>query len=180
VAEQPARQQEHPLSDYLAVTTPVDHHLKVSAEISPVDLSAGCLDPFICAESVAADYLVFFAPQESRSDSAAMALGDCEDRAQVGHSGLQSSLEAIFARGHLVDISYFGPMHGHHEFVVGGFKGTGRLSLQLGDHAGGDRKGKQVAYQLLDLSLTKAVSPREHSEHGLQVRAEVSRRHPAR
>ncbi len=176
VAEQPVRQRKQPLSNCLTVATPVDHCLKVSAEMSPADLSAGCLNPLIRAESVAADYLVLFAPQQSRGDFAATALGDCEDCAQAGHRGPQPSLEAILAPGRLVDIDYLGPMHRRREFVVRSFKGARRVPFQLGDHPGGDRKGKQVAYQLLDLSLAEAIGPREHIQHGLEVRAEASSR----
>ena len=92
VAEQPVRQRKQPLPNCLTVATSVDHCLKVSAEMSPADLSAGCLDPLIRAESVAADYLVLFAPQQSRGDFAVTALGDCEDGAQAGHRGPQPRL----------------------------------------------------------------------------------------
>ena len=59
------------------------------------------------------------------------------------------------------------------QFVVRGFKGDGRLPFQLGDHPGGDRQRKQVGDQLLDLPLAEAIGPREHGQHGLEVRAEA-------
>src|ERR1700678_4236386 len=138
----------------------------------PADLSTGRLDPLIRAEPVTADYLIVLASQESRGDFAATVLGDGKDCAQGGHRGPQPSLLAILAPRRLVDINHLGLMDRSREFVVRGFQGDGRLPFQLGDHPGGDRKGKQVAYQLLDLSLAEAIGPSECGQHGLEVRAE--------
>jgi hypothetical protein len=173
VAEQPARQRKQLPSDSLTVATSVDHRLKVSAQMRPADLSPERLDPLIRAEPVAADDLIVFAPQESHGDFAATALGDGKDRVQAGHRGPQPSLAAILAPRRLVDIDHLGLMDRSRKFVVRGFKGDGRLPFQLGDHPGGDRKGKQVAYQLLDLSLAEAIGPCERGQHGLEVRAEA-------
>src|SRR5262245_38571552 len=142
--------------------------------MGPADLSTGRLDPLICAESVTADYLIVFASQESRGDFAATVLGDGKDCAQAGHRSPQPSLLAILAPRRLIDINHLRLKDRSCEFVVRSFKGDGRLPFQLGDHPGRDRKGKQVAYQLLYLSLTEAIGPCEHGQYGLEIRAERS------
>ena len=137
----------------------------------PADLSTGCLGPLIRAEPVTADYLAVFAPQESRGDFAATVLGDGKDCAQAGHRSPQPSLPAILAPRRVADINHLGLMYRSREFVVRGFKRDGQRSFQLGDHPSGNLKCKQIAYQLLDLSFTEAVGPRERSQHCLEIRA---------
>src|SRR5271166_5648064 len=175
VTEQSVRQRKQPRSRSLAATTSVDHRLEVSAQMRPASLTPECLDPLIRAKPITADDLIVFAPQERCGDFAATTFGDGKDRAKSGHRGPQPSLAAVLAPRCLVDINRLGLMDRSRELVVRGFKGDGRLPFQLGNHSGGDRQSKQVAYHLLDLTITEAIGAREHGQHGLKVRAEASR-----
>ena len=67
-------------------------------------------------------------------------------------------------------------MDAHRHFVVRDFQHRGRLPLELGDHACGDRQTEQVAGDLLDLSLAETVTSGKRGEHGLQIRPEASPR----
>ena len=122
---------------FLSVATAVDHCLKVSAAQMTSRL-AERLDPLICAEPVAADYLIVFAPQRAAVTLPLRPLGDGEDRREAGHRGPQPSLFAILAPRCLVDINHLGLMDRSRKFVVRGYKGDGRLPFQLGDHPGGN------------------------------------------
>jgi hypothetical protein len=179
VAEQPVRQRKQSLFDSLAFATPVDYRLEVSAQMRPADLTPECLDPLIRAEPVATNDLIILAPQESRCDFAATAFGNGKDRTEAAHRSPQPCLATVLTPRRLVDINCLGLMDRSRELVVRGFKGDGRQPFQFGDHPSRDRKSKQVAYRLLDLSLAEATGSREHSQHRLKVRGRSNQRgHP--
>ena len=112
-------------------------------------------------------------PKRAAAISPTAVPGDGEDRGQPGHRHPQPRLATVLAPRRLVDIHRVRLMDRDRQFVVRGFQNRGTLSFQLGDHPGGDRQSQQVGGYLLDLPLTQAVGPREHGQHGLQVRTEA-------
>ena len=101
---------------------------------------------------------------------------DGEDRRQRGHNHPQLGLAAVLAPRGVVDASRRGVVDAYRHLVVRDFQHRGRLPLELGDHACGNRQTEQVAGDLLDLSLAETVTSGKRGEHGLQIRPEASPR----
>ena len=93
-------------------------------------------------------------------------------------SGVTVAHSQTFLRSSRHDVSSMfaslGLMDRGRQFVVGSLQDGGRLPFQLGDHPGGDREAEQVGGQLVDLPLAEAIGPREHRQHGLEVRTKAS------
>ncbi|XBH03585.1 recombinase family protein [Singulisphaera sp. Ch08] len=144
--------------------------------VSPADLPPGRHDPVIGAESVAGDDLAVLTAQQRPGDRATAVLGDREDRGQASHRHPQPDLAKLLTPRRLVDVRHLGLMDRQRQFVVGSLQSRGRLPFQLGDHPGGDRQGKQIGTDLLDLPFAETIGPGEHGQDGLKVRAETTAR----
>ena len=170
-AEQPVRQSQQLRPDRLGRATAIDHRLEIATEVVPADLAIGPGDPIIGAKAVGHRNRPVLRPQHGLSHLGIAVAGDREDRDQSGHGRPEPGLAPVLTPRGLVGMDDGGRVDRGGQFVVGGLQRLGRLPLQFGDHAGGDRQPEQIAGQLLDLPLAQAVSPGQGGQGGLQIRA---------
>ena len=97
---------------------------------------------------------------------------DPEGGGPGGRPDPEPGLLAGLSPAGLIDVDRLGPADGLDDLGHRVGQDLAGLTLELGDHAGGDRDAQQVGEEALDLALAQAIGPAQQAGPGLQSRPE--------
>ena len=130
--------------------------------------------PGVGREPIGDDHLIaawVLAQQGLQGVTASRAM-DPEGGGPGGHPDPEPGLLAGLSPAGLVDVDRLGPADGPDDLGHRVGQDLAGLTLELGDHAGGDRQAQQVGEEPLDLALAQAIGPAQQAGPGLEPRPE--------
>jgi hypothetical protein len=147
--------------------------------MSPAKLSIR--DSIVSRKPIGDDHLMatgIFAQQGFQTVMPARAM-DAEGRDFIGDPDPEPGLLAGLSPAGFIDMNRVSLSDSLEEFGHRLGQNLTGLTLELGDHAGGDREAQQVGEEPLDLPFAQAIGPAQKAGPGLKPRSESSSRNIA-